>query len=97
MQAQKSGKEMAATASIRVTGLVTERQKETVVDTIKCEEPLAPQDPEIALRIYYAQAGENVFDIAKRYHVSPAAMLKSNHLEQPELDEAMRLLVPVTV
>ena len=51
----------------------------------------------MALRIYYAAAGENVFDIAKFYHVSPAAMMKLNHLEDLELGAGARLLVPMTV
>lgn len=92
---RKSGGEMAATVRIRVAGLVMERQKETVIDTIACEQPYEQEDPSVALRIYYAGAGENVFDIAKRYHVSPGAMLAANTMESPELSEDTRLLVPM--
>lgn len=95
VQSRKNGGEMAATVGIRVCGLVMERQKETVVDSMACEQPHQPEDPAVALRIYYAAAGENVFDIAKRYHVSPGGMLAANQLESPELDQNARLLVPM--
>ncbi len=95
--AQKTGAEMTATVRIQVDGMVFRRQKSRVVDSIQCQELLEREEPEIALRIYYAQAGENVFDIAKSYHVSPGSMLESNHLETPQLEEDVRLLVPMNV
>ena len=57
---------------------------------------LAPADPEISLRIYYAQAGEELFAIARRFHVSPGQMLAANDLpaDAETLTEAHRLLVP---
>lgn len=93
--ARKNGGELDAAVSIRVAGLLMQRQTETVVDTVTCEQPLEPEDPAVALRIYYAAAGEDVFAIAKHYHVSPGAMLTANHLESPQLAEDTRLLVPM--
>ena len=61
---------------------------------MECGEALEQPEPDIALRIYYAAPGEDVFEIAKRYHVSPAAMLKSNQLEDTRITQAARLLVP---
>ena len=54
------------------------------------------QDPEISLRIYYAQAGEELFAIARRFHVSPAQMLAANDLAEgtTAIDAPQRLLVP---
>lgn len=88
---------MVVKADIHVNGLVFERHREQVVDHVDCSQPLQPTEPDIALRIYYASQGENVFDIAKKYHVSPAAMMKSNELDDLELSRNTRLLVPVTV
>ena len=55
-----------------------------------------PRDPEVSLRICYAQPGEELFAIARRYHVSPGQMLAANDLPDgtARLDEARRLLVP---
>lgn len=51
---------------------------------------------EVSLRICYAQPGEELFAIARRYHVSPGQMLAANDLPDgtARLDEARRLLVP---
>ena len=59
---------------------------------------LAPADPEISLRIYYAHAGEAVFAIARRFHVAPAQMRAANGLEADlaVLPQAQHLLVPGT-
>lgn len=97
VSAQKSGGEMTAQAVVRVHGLVFKRAKETVVAAITCEELLQNEEPDVALRICYAAAGENIFDIAKHYHVSPTAMMQSNELEDLQLNHAARLLVPMTV
>ena len=97
IEVQKSGKDIVIQPNIRVSGLVFERERQSVVDHVECTELLNPSDPDVALRIYYASQGENVFDIAKRYHVSPAAMMKSNQLDDLELAQNTRLLVPVTV
>ena len=61
-------------------------------------DPLPDTDPEIALRIYYAQAGEEVFAVARRFHVAPAQILAANQLEEEltSLPQAQRLLIPVT-
>ena len=48
--------------------------------------------------IYYAQAGEEVFAVARRFHVAPAQILAANQLEEElsSLPQAQRLLIPVT-
>jgi len=66
------------------------------VGSIALGEKLAPADPEISLRIYYAQAGEALFAIAKRYHVSSGQMLAANDLAESTtaIEKAQRLLIP---
>ena len=93
--ARREGGGMAAELTLRVTGLLARARQQTVVSEMSCGDPLEPQDPEVALRICYAQAGEDVFHIAKRYRVSPAALLRANQLEQPRLEAPARLLIPV--
>ena len=57
----------------------------------------APQakDPRVALTIYYADAGENVWDIAKRYHTSVSAVMEENDLEQETIAQRGMLLIPI--
>ena len=69
-----------------------------VIGSITLGDPLPDTDPEIALRIYYAQAGEELFAVARRFHVAPAQILAANQLEEEltSLPQAQRLLIPVT-
>ena len=62
------------------------------VGAVELGDPLAPADPEVSLRICYAQPGEELFAIARRYHVSPGQMLAANDLPDgtTRLDEARR-------
>lgn len=82
--------------TVRAEGAVLVRQTWPLVGGVELGDPLAPADPEVSLRICYAQAGEELFAIAKRYHVSPGQMLAANDLPDgtERLDEAQRLLVP---
>ena len=66
------------------------------IGSIELGDELTPPDPEIALRIYYAQAGEELFAIARRFHVSPAQMRAANGLDadMQTLPQAQHFLVP---
>ena len=82
--------------TVRVEGAILSRRQASCVGSIALGEKLAPADPEISLRIYYAQAGEALFVIAKRYHVSPGQMLAANDLAEGTMaiEKAQRLLIP---
>ena len=82
--------------SVKAEGAILQRSGNTCVGSIALGEPLTPADPEISLRIYYAQAGEELFAIARRFHVSPAQMLAANDLAEgtTAIDAPQRLLVP---
>ena len=86
----------AAPNVFRAEGAVLARQTASLVGAVELGDPLAPADPEVSLRICYAQPGEELFAIARRYHVSPGQMLAANDLPDgtARLDEARRLLVP---
>ena len=94
--ARRTGTEVEAVVTIRVEGMLLKRRRVQVVEQVTCGEPLECKEPDVALRICYASAGQNVFDIAKQYHVSPAAVLQSNRLDAPQLDQDACLLVPIT-
>lgn len=95
--ARKVGEQAQATINLTVYGLVTSKIKFQVVSRVQCDELLLRPDDDIALRIYYAQVGEDVFDIAKRYLASPSAIASANNIEQGELNAASRLLIPSAI
>lgn len=84
------------TVTARAEGAILCRSTHSGIGSIELGEPLTTPDPEIALRIYYAQAGEELFGIARRFHVSPAQILTANGLEAGTqvLPQAMHFLVP---
>ena len=93
-RAQKNGGEASCEVTLSVSGTVMERQKLEVLDEITCEEPLPPDEDEIALRIYYGRAGEQLFEIAKYYHADPEQIAQQSGVEGDVLQENTRLLIP---
>lgn len=89
-----NGGALDVTVTVQAEGVVLERRTIDAVSGAALREPHTPADPEIALRIYYAQSGEEVFEIARRFHVSPRDMRSANQLEEETLSAARRLLVP---
>ena len=96
VQCTCTGGTLDVTITARVEGAVLARTTQQAVGSIELGEPLTAADPAIALRIYYAQAGEEIFAVARRFHVSPAQMLAANQLDAAvtALPQAQRLLVP---
>lgn len=96
IQCSCTGGTLEVTVTARAEGAILCRSTHPGIGSIELGEPLTTPDPEIALRIYYAQAGEELFGIARRFHVSPAQILTANGLEAGTqvLPQAMRFLVP---
>ena len=86
---------MSAAVLISVQGMVTERKNASCLQNAICTQPLEGRHD--ILRIYYAQAGEEVFDIAKRYAVSPASISAANGLKAEVLDAKAQLLIPLSL
>ena len=56
---------------------------------------LKERDLSYALKIYYADEGEGVWDIAKRYNTSVEAIMEENELEGEVLEQRGMLLIPI--
>ena len=96
VQCSCTGGTLDVTVTVRAEGAILSRCTRQSVGSIALGEPLQPADPDISLRIYYAQAGEEVFGIARRFHVSPAQMVAANGLDADTrvLAQAQHFLVP---
>ena len=96
VQCTCTGGTLEATITARAEGVILGSITQQVLGSITLGEPLADPDPEIALRIYYAQPGEEIFAIARRFHVAPAQLLTANQLDAAVmvLPQAQCLLVP---
>ncbi len=93
VQYTQTGGQAAAELTVRVQGYLCKRQKSRLLQEVICTDPLESDD-DIALRVYYAAAGEDVFDIAKRYHASPVTISALAGIEGGTLDRQTRLLIP---
>lgn len=87
---------LEVTLTARAEGAVLRRSGTPCLAAMELGEERAPADPEISLRIYYAQAGESLFEIARRFAVSPGKMREANDLPEgaETLSAPRRLLVP---
>ena len=96
LQCSCAGGALEVSVTVRVEGAVLSRSETVCVGGIELGEALKPADPDVSLRIYYAQAGEELFAIAKHYYVSPGKMLAANELAEgtTTIENAQRLLVP---
>ncbi len=94
VSAKKAGKTTSASVLLKVEGMLTKRKEYTVLKNIENIQELIKEDENIALRIYYAQEGEHLFDIARRYSVSPTFIAQTNELDGEIMKEAKHLLVP---
>ena len=69
--------------------------KRVISDLRLCnEQPFATSKANALL--YYAEVGENVWDIARACHTSPQGILEENALTSEEINEQTVLLIPIT-
>ena len=93
VQCRQNGNEVQAEVRLQANGLLMRACSHKLLAKIECGEEW-PQAKEIALRIYFAHAGEQVFEIAKRYHACAAAVQQCNGLEAPVLEADRHILIP---
>ena len=51
-------------------------------------------DPSLGLIVYYAEAGERVWDIAKRYKALPQKIIEDNGLKSDIIETDMPVMIP---
>ncbi|HHY53577.1 MAG TPA: DUF3794 domain-containing protein [Clostridiales bacterium] len=65
------------------------------IASITVDENKQKQKEQNKLYIYYAEPGESVWEIAKRYNTSPAAIWEENGIQEDSLAEKCMLLIPI--
>lgn len=95
----RSGTKVRVEFDLAVKGILLRVQSYPVVSAVTLGEEFADRAEGPALYLYYAEAGERLFDIAKRYHARVSDLIAANPL-QSEADppqttaEAACLLIP---
>lgn len=90
-----SAEEVEVSVELLITGTLCCNTSYTAVSEIDVDEKTrlsCENDP--AIRLYYASAGERVWEIAKQYRTDVASVLSENELETDTLAGACVLLIP---
>ena len=87
---------MRCQCRLRVDGMLLGVAPVSFITGIKVDETREKKrEDQSAMTIYYADAGENVWSIAKRYNTSISAVMEENGLEDEVLPEKRILLIPM--
>ena len=93
ISARKTGEEASAAVLIEVSARIAQRPTVSVLTKAVCGEPVR-RERDSAVVVYYADRGEDLFDIAKRYAASPEAIAQANDVSDGVLEAPVRLLIP---
>ncbi len=96
LSARKTAGEMSVVVLLETDGTISKLDKIKAVTGAECTLPREKKDG-AALSIYYAEAGEKLFDIGKRYAASPQQIAQANGITDEILDTQVRLLIPLSV
>lgn len=84
---------MELRAELLVLSKLTKTENiQAVMSVTDCGEPAG--DDNCALTLYFADEGESVWEIAKRYRTDQKALCIENNLTEKELSDKMLLLIP---
>lgn len=91
-----SGGQIEIRAQIKVCGLLFLVGYESAISAVEVHEDKIKQcDNDCALRLYFADDGENVWEIAKRYNTSVTAILEQNSIESESITSRGMILIPI--
>lgn len=91
-----SVEELELRGEMEITGMLYQSSSVNVISELSVEEDHPKEkDQNCALRIYFAEKGESVWEIAKRYSTSVAGILEQNALESDTLPENSMIFIPM--
>lgn len=71
------------------------KESECITDIFADEENPIQKDENCALKLYFSESGENLWDIAKRYHSSAKLIMDENDIEDEVISNDMMLIIPI--
>lgn len=80
---------------LNVCGTVCQPVEARILTGLQVDEDKALEKSGAALRICYAEPGENLWDIAKRCRTSLSAIMQENDLQSETMPERQMLLIPM--
>ncbi len=83
-----------ARVELDVTALIFSETSLQILSDVTVDEEQKKRRTAAALTIYFAQAGESVWEIARRYNTTADAILRENDLQSDVLEAKCKLLIP---
>ena len=80
---------------LNVCGTVCQPLEQRLLTGLEIDKDKALERSGAALRICYAEPGENLWDIAKRCRTSMPAIMQENDLQSETMTERQMLLIPM--
>lgn len=95
-EASLNGNSVELRVSLYVCGRVCAEARTRVLTDISADDARPKEKAaNCALTIYYADGGEQVWDIAKRYNTSVSAIMEENNLDGDTIREREMILIPI--
>ena len=82
--------------TLLVTGTLYETQPAQLLSTLHLDTDKPVEQDRAALRLVYANPGEDLWELAKRYKTSLPAIIQENGLEGETVGKRQMLLIPMT-
>ena len=76
-------------------GSVIDIVKQPAVISVSADTSKPKTRPDMALSIYYADEGEDIFEIAKTFNTSPIEIAQENNITDGILEQKSMLLIPI--
>lgn len=90
-----AGNKAEAKVELHIAASVFDVRRVPLVTAVEVkEDAVKPREEDLALMIYYAEAGERVWDIARRYNTSPEEISMVNELSGEAVPDKRMLLIP---
>lgn len=91
-----SDNELEIKTDIKVSGTVCGTEYFSGIDSISVDEASTiERNNACALKLYFADAGESIWDISKLYRTSPEAVINENDLDCDILADDRMLIIPI--
>ncbi len=91
-----SSNAMDVISDIKLTGYIFEANECEYIGNITLDDAVSiTKDNDCAIKLYFAQAGESVWDIAKRCHASTKAISDENDIDGETVDADGMILIPI--
>ena len=81
-------------AELEINGIIFETYDREILTDISVDDSAVKSKNSASLTIYFSEAGESIWNIAKRYNTTVKAIIDENNLNDDTVKEKTKLLIP---